>query len=122
MHLKMCHNYCVSEKLLVYFFAAVKMQIFSKILWRNFNNKCLTPIRVNNIFEIIRILMAAKNFLKKFLDTHLGPDYFTSAKASLTDAPSNQPYFQCIFKKIQTVGTFHNFCSIFLQYSSNSNL
>ena len=65
----------------------------------------LTPKMVENIFRIIYILTAAKNYTRNFSDTPLGPDYCTSSKASLT-GPSNQPYFQCIFKIFQTFGTF----------------
>ena len=48
-------------------------------------------------FEIIYILMAVKNFTNNLSGTPFGPDYCTPSKASLT-TPSNQPYFQCIFK------------------------
>ena len=65
----------------------------------------LTPKMVKHIFEIICILTAAKNYTSNFSDPPLGPDHCTSSKASLT-APSNQPYFQCIFQIFQSFGTF----------------
>ena len=57
----------------------------------------LTPKMIENIFEIICILTAAKKYTSNFSDTPLGPDNCISSKASLS-APSNQPYVQCTFK------------------------
>ena len=63
----------------------------------------LTPKMVENIFGILCILTVAKNNTSNFPDTPFGPYYCT--KAFLT-APSNQIYFQCIFKIFQAFGWF----------------
>ena len=63
---------------------------------------------VENIFDIICILMAAKKYTSNFSDTSFVPDYRTSSKISLT-APSNQPDFQCIFKIFQNLAHFLTF-------------
>ena len=88
--------------LLIWIFAAVKMQIISKILLTilvvkitNFHIiiqysplnyhlglkiVILTPKIVENIYEIIRIFTAAKNHISNFADTHFDPDYCTPSK------------------------------------------
>ena len=69
----------------------------------------LTPKMVENIFEILCILTAVKNYTSNFTDTPFRHDYIKSSKASL-NAPSNQPYFL----NISTFWyIFHNFYSIF---------
>ena len=63
---------------------------------------------VENIFDIICILMAAKNCNNNFSNTSFGTDYRTSSKTSLT-APSNQPDFQYIFKIFPNLAHFFTF-------------
>ena len=45
------------------------------------------PKIVKNIFEIICILNAAKNYTNNFTETPFDPDYLTSSKASLIAFP-----------------------------------
>ena len=61
------------------------------------------PKIVNNNFEIICILIAAKNYTSSFPGTPFGLDYCTSSNAYLTET-SNQIYFQHISKIFQTFG------------------
>ena len=87
----------VSEKLLIWFFAAVKMQIISKILLTIFGvkitnfdsfysifdsklpflarNWVFDPKIIDNIFKNIFFFMAAKNYTRNFVDTLFGPDF-----------------------------------------------
>ena len=80
------------------------------------------PKMVENIFGIVFILTAAKNYTSNFVDSYFGPDYCSSSNASVT-APSNQFYFQYIFKTFQIIVGFTKMVIFsFLKYSSNSNL
>ena len=90
-------------------------KLIKSVKIRDFDQQILT-----NIFEIICILMAAKNYTSNFPGTPFGPDYCTSSNESLTET-SNQIYFQCIFKIFQIFGRvggirmYHNilyFCKI----------
>ena len=51
-----------------------------------------TPKMAENIFEIIFILMAAKNHTSNFADRPFGHCYYSSSIASLT-APCNLHYY-----------------------------
>ena len=103
----------VSAKLLVWFLAAVNIQIISIFptilgsksmltfftqfapLNKHFGIKIviLTPKMVENEFENIRIFTAAENYTSNFSHTPFCPDYCSYSNVSLTTTPSNQPYF-----------------------------
>ena len=68
----------------------------------------LAPKMVGNIFDIIFILTAAKNYTSNFADSPFGPDYCSSSNASLT-APSNQHYYSMYFQKNQIIDEFQKF-------------
>ena len=69
----------------------------------------MTPKMDENEFEIICILMAAKNYTSNFSDTPFGHDHCTSSNAFLT-ASSNQPDFSMYFpKKSKFCHFFHFF-------------
>ena len=53
---------------------------------------------VENIFGIVFILMAAKNYTRNFSDTPFDPDYYTSSEASLT-TPYNKLNFVMCYQK-----------------------
>ena len=61
----------------------------------------MTPKMLENIL----ILTAVKNYTSYFSYNPFGPDYCIYSNVSLT-APSNQPYFQCIFKIYQFFSPF----------------
>ena len=126
-------------KVLVWFFAAVSMQIISNIFSTILGVKITVLIKkksfmeanliinvkisdfdlkiVKNILEIICILTHEKNYTSNFPVTPFDPKYCTSSKAFLT-APSKQPYFQCILKIFRTFGEFFViFNPVVLEYS-----
>ena len=104
----------LSEKLLVWFFAGVKMKIILKIFSTilgvkiaNFNifysiydsklpiwtkMVILTPKMVEFLCGIIFILTAVKNYTSNFTDSPFGLNYYSSSNASLI-SPSNPHYY-----------------------------
>ena len=132
----------VSAKLLVWFFAAVKMQIISKIFFPILGVKItlfvslnwsfrgtnwiksarigdFDPKMVGNIFEIICIFTAAKNHTNNFADTPFGPDYCTSSKV-IPHWVKKSLFFQCIFVKKSNLSKF--FIRFIQNYICNSCL
>ena len=79
----------------------------------------LTPQMIENIFEIIFILTAVKNYTSNYADSPFGPDYCSSSNASIT-GPSISTIIQCIFKIFQIIvefqkNYFFSFLNFFLQ-------
>ena len=123
-------------KLLVWFFTAIKMKIFSfewskspivTLLYSIYTSKIpmwtkmviLNHNMVENIFKIIFILTATKKRTCNFADIPFGPVYSSSTNASLT-APSISTIIQCIFKIFQIIGDFSKIVFFpFLKYSAN---
>ena len=68
----------------------------------------LTPKMAKNIFEIIYIFTAAKNYTSNVSDTPFGHDHCTSSNVFLI-ASSYQPDFQCIFEKNPNFVIFFTF-------------